>query len=56
MVVYLVLLFEFSGRGESLIWVGYHSLGQLLAQIELESSAMTHIEDNSRPFRRSYDF
>ena len=39
-------------RGESLIWVGYHSLGQLLAlkQIELESPATSQIEDNFKVF------
>ena len=38
--------------GESLIWVGYHSLGQLVApkRIELESSATSQIEDNFKAF------
>ena len=38
--------------GESLIWVGYPSLGQLLApkRIELESPARSQIEDNVMGF------
>ena len=38
-------------RGESLIWVGYHNFGQLLApkRIELESPAASQIEDTAEP-------
>ena len=41
-----------NARGESLIWVGYQSLGQLLAlkRIELESPATSQIEDNFKAF------
>ena len=41
-----------SRGGESLIWVGYHNLGQLLApkRIELENPAMSQIEDSSKAF------
>ena len=38
--------------GESLTWVGYHNLGQLLApkRIELENPATSQIEDSSKAF------
>ena len=38
--------------GESLIWVGYHNLGELLAptRIELENPETSQIEDSSKAF------
>ena len=54
--VYLNLNIKSLGRStnghESLIWVGYHNLGQLLApkRIELESPATSQIEDNFKAF------
>ena len=38
--------------GESLIWVGYYNLGQLLGpkRIELENPATSQIEDSSKAF------
>ena len=46
--VSLLILF----RGESLIWVGYHNLGQHLApkRIEIENPATFQIEDNLKAF------
>ena len=51
-IIFLKSGFELIIGGESLIWVGYHNLGQLLApkQIELENPATSQIEDSSKAF------